>query len=239
MVGCGLLVSLATQGASASTIFDTFGTNLGHFTSGVTNATSSANLNLDASSTHARTAAESYDGSSGVGADQINIVAATPGSQLRLRHLSGGGTPANNTAFTTSSGVDGWIGVALKTSVPGYTVQLFIEGASNNGGIEKTVNADGDWHVYEWNLDDNSGGANGWGTITSIVTGVATVADGSHTVDSVIFRNASGQTGPIFMDFVAKSDTGSIAALVPVPEPGMLSLACVGAIGLFGRRRKA
>jgi len=154
---------------------------------------------------------------------------------MRLRHLSGGGTIANNTAFTTSAGVDGWIGLYLKTSNPGFTVQIYMEGASNNGSIERSVNADGDWHLYEWNLDDTVGDANGWGAITGIIAGSAIVADGSHTIDSVIFRNAAFQNSTILMDFVAKSDSGSVAGLVP--EPGILSLAGLTVLGLARRRR--
>jgi MYXO-CTERM domain-containing protein len=156
---------------------------------------------------------------------------------MRLRHLSGSGTAANNTAFTTSSGTDGWIGVYLKTSNPGFTAQIYLEGASNNGSIERSVNADGNWHLYEWNLDDTAGDANGWGAITGIIAGVAAVADGSHTIDSIIFRNTSFQSSTILMDFVAKSDSGSVAALIP--EPGMMSLAGLALLGLVRRGRRA
>jgi hypothetical protein len=226
-----IMIAASATSAKASIIFDDFNTALGHFNSAASG--SGSNSNVDPTSTNTRITSDSFEGT---GADKLSIVPVTAGSALRLRHLSGGGTPANNTAFTTSSGTDGWIGLYLKTSTPGYTAQIWIEGPSNNGSIERAITADGAWHLYEWNLDDNAGDANGWGTVTGVVTGVATVSDGSHTIDSVIFRSTSSQSGTILMDFVAKSDSGSIAALVP--EPGMLSLAGLTMLGLARRRRR-
>jgi len=223
--------------ATAATIyFDDFNVNEGHFAS-APNA-SGSNSNIAATSTADRITTASFEGD---GNEQLVVNTTATAATSRLRFLSGGGTPANNTSFTTSAAEDGWIGLALKTEIPGWTVQLWIEGASNNGGIEKTITADGQWHIYEWNLDDTTGGADGWGTISGIIAGVATVADGSHTIDSVIFRhgNPSPATGTIFMDFVAKSDSGSIGNLVP--EQGTLALAMFGMITacLSARSRQA
>jgi hypothetical protein len=229
---------LTTQ---AATVFDNFNVNEGHFTSSPIGGSGSTN-GIVAPSDATRVTTEAIEGA---GSQQIDLVPTATGNSMRLRHLSGGGTVANNTAFTTSSGVDGWIGLYLKTSgsspASTMTVQMWIEGATagnDNGSVPKTIIADGNWHYYEWNLDDNSGGADGWGSVAGIVTGSATVADISHTIDSVIFRSTAlnGNT-TLFMDFVAKSDSGSISALVP--EPRMLSLAAIGAMGLMTRRRKA
>jgi hypothetical protein len=228
----GFAAVLCGSSAQAAIIFDDFNNNLGHFTSGVTNASSGSNLNMGAG-TNTRVTTGALEGA---GADQLAIVPVTAGSAMRLRHLSGVGTPANNVSFNTSAAVDGWFGFYLKTTDTGFTVSPWLEGASNNGGIPKTVLSDGEWHLYEWNLDDNSGGPDGWGTITGIVAGVATVADGAHTLDSIIFRsNAFNNNSTILLDFVAKSDSGSVAGLVP--EPGTLSLLGVALIGLARRRR--
>ncbi len=196
---------------------------------------SGSSSNVAATSTADRITSDSFEGA---GSQQIVLNHTTPGSATRTRFLSGGGTPANNISFTTSAGEDGWIGMALKTTTPGYTAQIWLEGASNNGSIEKAIIADGNWHIYEWNLDDTSGGPDGWGSIGGILAGVATVADGNHTIDSVLFRNASAPaTGTILMDFVAKSESGSIARLL-IPEPATLALAGMGLIGLCAARRR-
>src|SRR5580765_2090190 len=127
LIGAMVVLGASATGAQAAVIFDDFNTSLGHFGSGVTNASSGSNTNMDTTSTHARTTTDSFEGS---GSDKLNLVPVTAGSTMRLRHLSGLGSAANNTAFTTSSGVDGWIGMYLKTSNPGFTVQIYMEGAS-------------------------------------------------------------------------------------------------------------
>jgi len=62
---------------------------------------------------------------------------------MRLRHLSGSGTPANNISFTTTNGgPNGHMGLYIKgdaTNDPNWTVQIYLEGASNNGSNPKTI----------------------------------------------------------------------------------------------------
>lgn len=221
-LGLGLFSS-----AQAAITFDDFNVNEGHFDrhptfSGSTSGTAS-------SSTADRVTTD--DPLEGTGHQQLVFDAASEGLGMRVRHLSGTGSAANNTPFTTSSGEDGWIGFYLKTdasSDANWTVQLWIEGAglAHNGGIEKPIIADGEWHVYEWNLDDVSGGPDGWGSVAGIVGGSATVEDGTHTIDSIIFRNPNGPASTtFFLDFVAKSDSGSISNLLGDPcvnTPGVL-----------------
>jgi hypothetical protein len=223
----------AANASAASITFANFNVDEGTFANAP--GFSGSNANIAATSTANRVTTQALEG---VGSQELVFNATASGSATRVRFLSGGGTPANNTSFTTSAGVDGWIGFALKTTTAGYTAQLWLEGASNNGGVEKTIVADGQWHFYEWNLDDTTGGANGWGPITGILAGVATVADGSHTMDSIVFRSTTGPaTATIYMDFIAKSDSGSIANLL-VPEPATFALAGMGMIGLVAAARR-
>src|SRR5690606_31903921 len=137
---------------------------------------------------------------------------------FRVRHLSGTATPGNNVSFTTGPGEDGYIGFYLKVDelIAPLQVQIALDGAGNtgaemSGGVGKSIIADGQWHLYEWNLDDLADGA--------AVSGIegAAPADGSHTIDSIMFFG--GGAGPDdevkmsgYLDFVAKSDSGSIAA---------------------------
>lgn len=136
-------------------------------------------------------------------------------TNIRIRHLSGTGAPTNNVPFSTSSGFDGWIGFYLKTTEPGWTAQIWIEGdGGNNGGVPKEIIADGEWHLYEWNLDDTSGGPDGWGGIAGVAGGSATVGDGKHTIDSILLRNGTGPADVdkvFFLDFVARNPN-------PTPE---------------------
>lgn len=210
-----MIVALGLSTANAAIIFDDFNVNNGHFAQDPN--TSGSSLNDAASSTAGRVTTNSPF--EGAGHQELVFnwedVPADAGTDLRIRHLSGGGTPANNTSFTTSAGTDGWIGFYLKTTTAGnWTAQIWLEGIANNGSVPKTIIGDGQWHLYEWNLDDHSGGANGWGAVAGIVAGTAPVEDGSYTIDSVIFRDGTTASTTMYFDFLAKSDSGSIAGLL-------------------------
>ena len=237
-LGAGIAF-LAGSATAAPIIFDDFNVDEGHFNLAPNFSGSSSNI--AATSTADRNAAGGA--LEGAGFERLVLNATTAGSASRDRFLSGSGTPANNINFATSAGTDGWIGFYARTSSTGWTGQIWVEPGStapaatgNNGSVEKSIVSDGAWHLYEWNLDDNSGGANGWGNVTGVVTGTATVGDGNHTIDSILFRNsAAPASGTIDFDFVAKSDSGSIAALVP--EPTAFGLAAFAGVALLRRRR--
>jgi hypothetical protein len=238
LAGVAIVVALTAVSSSNTTkaaiVFDDFNVDEGHFN--LAPSFSGSNSNIAATSTADRTTADNFEGG---GHEQIVLNMTTAGSATRLRFLSGSGTPANNVSFTTSSGTDGWIGLAVKTSSSGWTVQPWLEGQENNGGVPKGLTPDGAWHIYEWNLDDQSGGPDGWGAVAGIVAGDADFENGSYTLDSVLFRHTIAPATATFdMDFVAKSDSGSIADLVPVPEPGSAGLLGLVGVALGSARRR-
>ena len=90
-----------------------------------------------------------------------------------VRHLSGepnAGSPGTRSTNTIRPAV-GRVGFWAMTTDPGLQISLAIDGTANitaDRGIPKPMIADGQWHIYEWNLDDSQqweGWFNGTGVI--------------------------------------------------------------------------
>jgi hypothetical protein len=230
--------------SSAAIIFADFNVNEGTFNS-APNASGTTNFNTGAGqSAYDRTTTDSFEGA---GSELLDLVHNTPAGANRARFLSGAGTPANNTSFTTSAGTDGFIGYYYKVigdpaNAVGTTMSINLDGPGNtaaeyDGGTPKPINADGLWHLAEWNLDLPAD----WGVVTGIggghgVTGLPNVA---HTIDSIYLQGNTSAVGAhfqILIDFVAKSDSGSIADLVP--EPTSFALVGIALLGICGGTRR-
>lgn len=216
-------------------IFDDFEAGEGHFAT-EPSAAGGSNRNLAGSSTADRIVGERVE-PAGVAAERLVLEAQVTNRSTLLRFLSGGGSPGLNTPFTTSgSETDGFIGLAVKTSTPGWTVQLALDGPTAGdfqGGVERAITGDGQWHVYEWDLDHPAS----WGGVPEL-GGNGTFDDGVQTIDSIIFRHlTTPASSTLFMDFVAKSDAGTIAVLVPEPS-GLFAVAAANLLATRIRRRE-
>lgn len=227
-----LLPLLSVQAYGAAIVFDDFNVDEGHFNREPT--FSGSTRNLLTTSTADRATDTPFEGA---GYEHLVFNPAASVSTT-VRFLSGTGAIANNVTFATSFGEDGWIGFYVRTTDPGWTGQIWLEGQENNGSIPKVIPEDGQWHLLEWNLDDETGGPDGWGSVAGIVSGDPDFEPGTYSIDSIIFRSTF-QSVPITMDvdFVAKSNSGSVADLIP--EPSSALLATLGLAVLAGRRRRA
>ena len=146
---------------------------------------------------------------------------------FRLRHLSGGGSPGQNEQLGTS----GFIGFWLKTTTDGLLASIGLdEGGTTTieSGVARAIIADGQWHLYEWNLAD----AAQW---DSFFNGNGQIDGPFTTVDSIFISSLLDQDAQVWVDALAYNPNGSLAALVP--EPGGLALLGAAAL-LMSRRRK-
>ncbi|HWX22227.1 MAG TPA: hypothetical protein VN578_20180 [Candidatus Binatia bacterium] len=242
-----LLTLLAASNVSwGSIIFDDFNTSAGHF--GYTPTFSSTTSGLDAvnsSSLYDTTAGDPFEGA---GAMKLTLTHSATAGTSRVRWLSGGppydsshgGVPSANVSFNVTGTGDGNIGLYVKTdsSGSGWNVSFNLDSGANTGATmswsgEQSVIADGQWHLYEWTIDSTT-----WAAVPGIGGQASgSITTGSRTIDSIYFRDnntvPAGAVATIFVDFVAKSDSGSIATLVP--EPSALALGLLGGVALFAR----
>jgi hypothetical protein len=246
-MGMTAAAMLAMQSAAqAAIVFADFNTDEGPFN--VAPNFSGTSVGEDVSSTADRV---DTDGPlEGPGHQRLVLVHDGSTTNMRIRHLAGSGSPTGTAqqTFTTSAGTDGYIGFYAKMASgvnnTGWTLSINLDDSTNtaagmDGGVPKTLIANGEWQLFEWNLDDDDD----WVPVASI-GGDGTIQAGQHSIDSIyIFTNQTAATGggatrdPLYIDFVAKSDSGSIAPLVP--EPAFLALAALGGLSLMARWRRS
>ncbi len=136
---------------------------------------------------------EAHDGTA---SQRIDVTGEAGG--WTLRHVSGVGDPGNNVSIDAQ----GWIGFWLMTTTPGMTVQVGLDDpTSADRGLLKPVTADGEWHLYQWDLDDASQWS-GWANGDGLITGP------TLTLDSIFFFGAGDAT--FFLDYVAYNSSGSL-----------------------------
>jgi GH25 family lysozyme M1 (1,4-beta-N-acetylmuramidase) len=165
---------------------------------------SGSNQGILAGSAADRVTTEAHDGD---GSQRINIVGNAGG--WFLRHLSGIGSPPASPDTNLTLDAEGYLGFWLKTTNPGITVQLALDdpGSAIDRGLAQNVIADGRWHLYEWDLGDDSQ----WQAWTSLADG--TIGGATVTIDSIQFTGAGNAV--IYLDSVAHNPNGSL-----LPDPG-------------------
>jgi hypothetical protein len=206
----------------ALTILDGFEGGEGRFNS-APNASGSTN-GITAASTAVYTTEEAHLGE---GSQKITLVRDTTASS-RVRHLSGGASPTNNRVNVggtlSAMGPFGFIGFFMKTTQADLSVYMGLDdGTVTTVSLERStatpVIADGQWHLYEWNLADE----NVWSNFSS---GNGTIGGPNAYLDSIFIESPSstlGDTFSVYLDTVAYNPHGSLAIL-NVPEPTVLAM---------------
>jgi hypothetical protein len=209
-------------------IIDDFETSDGHFT--WTPTQSPTTVGALTTSSKVRTADDSYTKAYGQKVSVVDDPSRSNG--WYVRYVSGGGAPSANTAIPLTEGADGNVGFFLRVlsnSNPGsgpLTTQLVLDSGTTGGGpdsdagVPTTVIQDGEWHYYEWDVDDPSDWT-AWRDINgSIISGSDGLlpAVGQVTIDSIIFRGGNANV-QFYLDGVMRNASGSLSAMLPVPEP--------------------
>jgi hypothetical protein len=190
-------------------VIDNFEVNEGHFGWAYNASPISQTFGLSASTTIDRVIT---DAQTGVGSQALNLVSDGSAS-WQLRHNSGIvsiAAPAGNMPLVAN----GYVGFWLKTDDPGVTVRIAIDDPVGNTAIErglaKNVIADNEWHLYQWNFDDNSQ----WQAFAGGANSIIDAVGGSVTIDSIFF--AGSGNAQIYMDNVSHNPLAMLAA-APVP----------------------
>lgn len=222
----------------ALTVLDDFESGLGHFDSAP--AASGSSRNVASSSTATLDSSTAASGTTSLRLDLDNT-GQSP-ERMQLRFLSGGGSPIVNLARGryNAMGDTGSVGFALKLdpgNAPLYAGVLIDDGDLSFNGLERSdlqpVIADGQWHVYQWSLEDAAAWnnyANGNGQI-----------DGPNAyIDSIFLSSSAGTSGggnwqgTVWIDYVAHDPNGPLV----IPEPAGGALLAAGAALCIARRRR-
>lgn len=216
-------------------VLDNFEKNEGRFTSDWNSSGSTDGITSD--SAFEWTGQES---SRGFGSQALNLDYGADGTgNLQLRHLSGSGSQANNVAL----GNVGYVGFLLKVGTAGldtgdFTASILIDdldtddtGASIEMSVSIDVIADGEWHLYQWNLAD----AAMW---ESFAGGDGAIDRANITIDSILLHSPEYRgDAQFFLDAISYNSAGDLSALVPEPSMAGLILGSV-AVMMSSRRRR-
>lgn len=189
-----------TELRSGSVAVDDFEAGQGHFTSALTLSGSTKGISTTSTLVQ-HTGTNIHRGGGALEAVMVDDAASTDNWLVRL--LSGGGTPANNTAFEGNGTISFWMASYGATGTA--TVCLWID---DSDGLEQsqqiTVINDGHFHKYTFNLDDYQG--------STITTGNGQIDGATVTLDAIIFRqNNNSDNWTVYIDDVISDPNTSVA----------------------------
>jgi len=183
-------------------VIDDFEIDEGHFHWPYNQSPVSQTFGLSAATTIDRVTNEAQ---AGIASQELNLVDDGAGV-WQLRHDSGIATaasPASNVALDATGSIGFW----LKTDDPGLSVQIAVDdpGTADRGFLQNII-ADGDWHLYQWDLEND----NQW---TGWVGGNGVIDGPTVTIDSIFFYGDGDAT--IYLDTVSHNPEGALGAPLP------------------------
>lgn len=243
-VAMALLVSMSTAAQAQVVVLDDFEVNEGRFAQHPGFSGSSQGFEKAATiSTADRVTDAFFDGlaSQFIFIDDNSTIPGSPQNldSWRMRHLSGSGTATNNFTLGVTPGNTSYVGYWLKTNTPGLEAGISIDDGITTV-VEtvmarwQTIPADGQWHLFEWQLQD----PNDWDVFAGL-TQNGQIDSATAAIDGIFVRGGVGvPTGGDFnasfhIDRVAYNAVGSV-----VPEPASAGLLGLSALLLSARRRR-
>ncbi len=132
-----------------------------------------------------------------------------------VRHVSGSSASKSQNISRATSG---YVGFWARTSTAGVETAIAIDDINNvtsDRSVRQSLIADGQWHLYEWNLEDDSqweGWVDGDGHI---------IPNSTFTLDSLQFFGPNADA-IIDLDMISHNALGSLTGLIPEPAAAML-----------------
>jgi MYXO-CTERM domain-containing protein len=154
--------------------------------------------------------------------------------QVRVLPNSGGSNNAQNPLFAA----DGYVGYWLKVD-PSVTATMqtapVLEGSAGtstaSSGDLQTVIKDGQWHLYQWNMDDPAQFDNSFNNVYAGGLGDTTL-EAQVSFDSIAVISPDGGNATFRIDQIGYDNAG------PLPEPTSAVLAALGLAAAFVARRR-
>ena len=216
-------------------ILDNFEQDNGHFNTPPGQSATTTGINTSRSSA-ARDTSDSY---SLFASQKLTITDDTSKSGGWLvRHLYNGGNPAASPdqQIPLTGGPQRFVGFFLRTSTPDLSVRMAFDPNGSNApsdlvaSMPESVIADGQWHVYQWNLADPSN----FGPFPGTGASGALPLNGYLTINSILINSTADQNAALWLDAVAFNTAGQLENL---PEPGpTAALLMAIAVPLLSRR---
>lgn len=143
----------------------------------------------------------------------ISTVSENPTGGWFVRHISGSSaSPAQNIARPTK----GYVGFWARTTTAGLSTAIVVDAPSLDRGVKRTLTADGQWHLYQWNLNDAAQWS-GW------AGGDGVIAGSTFTLDSIQFfgpnANAVIEIDEVMHNTYGTIDAASGPTLLDLPVP--------------------
>ncbi len=202
--------SLVPVPGQPGNVIDDFEIDEGHFRWPYNQSPVSQTFGLSSETTIDRTTDAAQRG---IASQRLDLV-ASGASDWQIRHNSGLASPASP-ASNAPLAATGYVGFWLKTTDANVDVRIAIDdpfGANTSAleiGFWQDVVADGEWRLYQWNLED----ANHWDAFAGGADGA--ISADIVSIDSIFFRGTGDVE--IFLDTVSHNPAGPLAA---APLPG-------------------